>query len=208
VKRHEASPDAPALYHGRIVAPNFDGPVRGYIARFRERRLKEQRWFAIQRTLDHAIERAAMAVSPAGKRLNHQRRIPGAVLRAWTKRLLQRRVELQKATTFEQLHDIIAALGADHDGIGKLTVYDTATRLAAFLRLEPERVYLHAGTREGAVTLGFHKRHWLLPHELPESFRQLMPDEIEDCFIYKREIAAIARGEGSTRRKKPSKMRC
>jgi hypothetical protein len=73
----------------------------------------------------------------------------------------------------------------------QLTAYDTAIRLAAFLRLEPKRVYLHAGTRDGATELGFHRREWLLPKELPEPFRQLMPDEIEDCLcIYKREIAA------------------
>jgi hypothetical protein len=120
------------------VAPDFDQPVRDYIARFRERRLKEQRWFAIQRTLEDVIEKAAMAVSPSGKRLNHQRRIPSDVLRAWTNRLLKRRAEIRKAKSFEELHNILAEVGADHHGIGKLTVYDTATRLAAFLRLDPK----------------------------------------------------------------------
>ena len=39
-------------------------------------------------------------------------------------------------------------------GIGVLTVYDVATRIAAHLDLEPARVYVHAGTAEGARALG------------------------------------------------------
>jgi hypothetical protein len=80
--------------------------------------MRELRWFAVQRSLDDAIERAAMAVSPGGKRLNHQRRIPSDVLRAWTNRLLERRERIQAATTFEQLHDLLAEAAADQLGIG------------------------------------------------------------------------------------------
>ena len=37
--------------------------------------------------------------------------------------------------------------------IGDLTVYDISTRIGAFLKLEPNRIYLHAGTRIGARAL-------------------------------------------------------
>jgi hypothetical protein len=99
-------------------------------------------------SLEDAIDRAGMAVSPAGKRLNHQRRIPRAVLRAWSDALLERRVELRRCKTFDALHTLMAEIGADPHGIGDLAIYDTATRIGAFLKLEPDLVYLHAGVRK------------------------------------------------------------
>jgi hypothetical protein len=81
-----------------------------------------------------------------------------------------------------------------------LAVYDTATRVGAFLRLQPKRVYLHAGTRQGARALGFRKRESLSARELPKALRRLSPDEIEDCLcIYKSQVAAIV-DRGTTAR--------
>ena len=65
------------------------------------------------------------------------------------------------------MHDIVSDVAADFHGIGSLTVYDTATRIGAFLKLEPDRVYLHAGTRDGARALGFDQRDSLSASELP-----------------------------------------
>jgi hypothetical protein len=171
---------------------SFDAVVDDYIARFRDRADNESRWFAIQKSLDAAIENAGMARAPSGKRLSHQRRIPKAVLRAWTDELKASAPLIKKAATFAELHDLIAATARELHGIGRLTVYDTARRLGAFLRLEPERVYLHAGTREGARLFGLADREWLLPSDLPESFRRLTPGEIEDCLcIYRDALSAI-----------------
>jgi hypothetical protein len=39
-------------------------------------------------------------------------------------------------------------------GIGRLTVYDVATRIGAHVDLAPERAYLHAGTATGAKGTG------------------------------------------------------
>ena len=170
--------------------------VGDYIARFRGRQRREARWFAIQRTLDDAIERAAMAVSPGGKRLHHQRRIPRAVLRAWADALLERRDDIQASKTFRAMMDILSDVGGELHGIGRLTVYDTATRIGAFLKLEPDRVYLHAGTREGARAFGLHQRESFASTDLPNAFRRLSPGEIEDCLcICKRELGSIARDE-------------
>jgi hypothetical protein len=187
-------------YHVGVGAiRSFDDAVRDYITRFRGRKRREERWFAIQGSLEDAIERAAMAVSPAGKRLSHQRRIPKAVLRAWTGALLKRRADIRHAKTFGELHDILSEVGAELHGIGRLTVYDTSTRIGAFLKLEADRVYLHAGTRDGARALGLIQRDSLLPSDLPKAFRRLSSGEIEDCLcIYKREIATIARGSRPT----------
>jgi hypothetical protein len=78
-------------------------------------------------------------------------------------------------------------------GIGDLTVYDTAIRIAAHRGLSPRRVYLHAGTRDGARALGVPRdRAWVMPREL----RRLRPMEIEDCLcIYKAELRRWADGK-------------
>ena len=38
-------------------------------------------------------------------------------------------------------------------GFGELSIYDTAVRIGAHLRIEPDKVYLHAGAREGIKAL-------------------------------------------------------
>ena len=43
------------------------------------------------------------------------------------------------------------------------------------LGLEPERIYLHSGTREGAKVLGFTGRKTIEVHELPEELQVLEP---------------------------------
>ena len=78
--------------------------------------------------------------------------------------------------------------------IGRLTVYDVTTRIAAHLGLTPECVYMHAGTAVGAKALGLEATKTIGPMELPEAFRRLRPYEIEDCLcLYKRQLLEIAR---------------
>lgn len=182
-----------------MAIQTLEDVVRDYIQRFRDRANREGRWFATQKSLDQAIEKAAMAVSPAGKRLNHQRRIPRSVLRVWADALLERRNEIRASKTFAKLHAKLEALGAELDGIGELTVYDTAVRIGAFLKLEPDRVYLHAGARDGARALGFNGRNSLSPAELPRPLRRLKAGEIEDALcIYANFLGgAIKRSERS-----------
>ena len=70
---------------------------------------RETRWFAIQKTLKAAIENAGMARSPSGKRLNHQRRIPVDVLRAWTEELHASSSQPARSGTVVELHEIVSA---------------------------------------------------------------------------------------------------
>ena len=178
-----------------MLIRSFADLVRDYNDRFQDSRRRELRWFAIQRSIDDVIEKAAMAVSPAGKRLSHQRRIPKVVLRAWADSLLECRAEVQRCTTFDALHLLMAKVGSNLHGIGDLAIYDTAARVGAFLRLEPRLVYLHRGTRIGAQALGFCRCDSLSPSELPKPFRRLLADDIENCLcIYMHEIGAIMKG--------------
>ncbi|MBI1997211.1 MAG: hypothetical protein HYW03_03845 [Deltaproteobacteria bacterium] len=66
-------------------------------------------------------------------------------------------------------------------------VYDTALRIGARLGLEPERVYIHSGTRVGARRLGLDWRaKWIEPKDLPKPLRSLPPWQVEDILcIYK-----------------------
>jgi hypothetical protein len=96
--------------------------VADYISCCREDAEQEQRWFAIQRTLEEAVSRAALAVSPSGKRLSHQRRIPQGVLAESRRRLVASLPALAKAKSFEELHETVAATIGPIQGIGGLTI--------------------------------------------------------------------------------------
>jgi hypothetical protein len=142
---------------------------------------REQRWFAIQRSLRAAVEVAALAKSPKGKRLSHQCRIPGRVLEKSRECLLKCLSTIRQARSFEELHELVALAIRRIRGIGELTVYDTALRIGAFRHLEPNKVFLHAGTRAGARRLGLDVSKGVLKvSELPAELRVLKPREIED----------------------------
>ena len=95
--------------------------------------------------------------------------------------------QLRRATSFDDLFDLVDKHILPIQGIGPLTVYDTALRIGARLGLSPTRVYLHAGTRAGARELGLDaQRGTIEMDELPEPLRQLSPREAEDLLcIYK-----------------------
>jgi hypothetical protein len=166
---------------------HFRDIVADYKKRYREAATKELRWFAIQSSLESAVSVAALAKGPSGKRLSHQRRIPETVLLESRRRLLDVLPEIEAVTTFEQLHEVVQNRIGPIVGIGELTVYDTALRIGARLRLEPTVVFMHAGTRDGAKKLGLDTARPFIPaSELPREFHELQPHEMEDVLcLYK-----------------------
>jgi len=165
--------------------------ARAYRMYHREREADQLRSFAGEPTLRKAIRRAGLAQRPDGKRYNHQRRIPGATLRHVEVRL--QRAGLDRATTFDRLHRMVAECIESIHGIGALMIYDTALRIGAKLGLAPERVYLHAGTREGARALRLDWRAGVLDvSAFPLPLRELEPNEIEDCLcIFADDLRAL-----------------
>lgn len=128
-----------------------------------------------------AIKNAALARMPSGKRFSHQRRVPRAVLERAHRALLVLEKDLKRATTFHELYTIVEKALTRIRGVGELTIYVVSIRLGAFLGLDPDRVYLHAGTRVGARHLGFANwRLWLLLSELPAPLNTLSGGEAED----------------------------
>jgi len=152
--------------------------VQDYIRAWRDRQGHDCRWFAKQPSLEATIKAAGMALTEQGKRQSHQRRIPREALRAWTRALLRRKQRISRTKTFSELYELLGETAADMHGIGALVVYDTATRIGAFLRLKPDYVYLHAGTREGARALGLGRGERIRRSHLPAAFRRLSPADI------------------------------
>lgn len=187
-RHHQARGALPRI---ALRAP-IDRIVDDYIRFDRKRAQRELAFYAQQPSLAKALELAALAVREDGKRCSHQRRIPRRSLAA-ARRAIER-LDLEEMASFEELHDAIEVATKSISRIGPLTVYDTALRLGAYLGLEPRMVFLHAGTRSGAVALGLGNGAQRLPMSaLPPPFRHLKPREAEDCLsIYKGFFAGAA----------------
>ena len=152
--------------------------VARYDADHRARSRRELRFFEIQKSLEDAVRLAALAKMPSGKRFRHQYRIPRTSLEKAAAVLLSNLSLVKAATTFEELHRVIENLTGEIPKIGELMVYDTALRIGAYLGLHPSKVFVHAGTREGAQHLGFEgKRRTIEVAELPTAFSLLTPGQ-------------------------------
>jgi hypothetical protein len=166
--------------------------IDDYIRRHRASAAAEMDFFR-KKSFPVAIEYAALYKLPNGHRHPHSYRRKLKALEESYRRLRAIPGEMRKCSSFEALHDLIEREIRPICDIGALTVYDVATRIGARLGLEPEKVYLHSGTREGAKALGLGKRRKTLePAELPAEFGRLSTREIEDCLcLYKDHLAAF-----------------
>jgi hypothetical protein len=161
------------------IEPRLDAIIRFYEQKHRDRAIGELRSFADEPTLASAVSRAGLAVRKDGKRYNHQRRIPAHVLQAARENLLV--APLATATSFHELFVTVQRAIGEIPGVGELMVYDTAFRIGARLRLEPERIYLHSGTRVGARRLGLDSRAKSVDRGvLPVELRHLPSWQVED----------------------------
>ena len=164
-----------------------------YISNHRADCIKELDYYRNQPSFIKAIEVAALAKTRDGSKHDHQWRIPVDVLKQAQIALVLIADELRACKTFRELHDRVELEIGKIKGIGKLTIYDTAHRIGAYLGLEPEFVYVHAGVKKGAKALGFKGRSIILKEELPKEFSRLKPYEIEDCLcIYADKLEHIS----------------
>lgn len=166
----------------------IEAAIRAYQQRPLHKALRELASFAGEPTIEAAVSRAGLAERFNDERLvryDHQRRIPRHVLEVARERLLAAR--LQRCASFHELFLAVNANIGEIPGVGELTVYDAALRIGGKLGLEPDRVYLHSGTRIGARRLGLDWRaKWLESRDLPQPLRSLPPWQVEDILcIYK-----------------------
>jgi hypothetical protein len=104
------------------------------------------------------------------------------------KRLETARTVLQKhadqiraCKSFDTLLTLVEDQTDAIDGFGVLAVYDTSLRLGAYLKLWPEVVYLHAGTRKGCKALGVATKGGRVEMKrLPTPVQPLEPYQAED----------------------------
>ena len=183
------------------ASPTIDGIVTDYIDRFRKRGQQEQRYFSVLRTDEQAVEAAALASLPSGKRHPHQYRIPRSALAESRDKPPANLPALRAAGSFDELLDLVQQIIGPIRGIGELAVYDTALRIGARFGLEAERVYLHAGTRLGARALGFGTtRESIALGDLPRPIQRLNARGGQDLLcIYKSELGVAARDDARLR---------
>lgn len=156
--------------------------VADYIANHRPDAERERGFYRGIPTLSRAIRLAAQARTAGGGKHPHQRRIPPAALRAFGALLARHERVLREAQCFDELHRAVGDVGYAMHRIGELAIYDTALRIGEHLGLRPTRVYLHRGTRDGAIAVGIDgRREAVALPELPAAFARLAPHEIEDC---------------------------
>jgi hypothetical protein len=143
-----------------------------------------------QKHLADAIRVSTLSINENGKRHNHQYRIPQMVLELWYDSLMRNLKKIQKSISFDELLSQLQV--SKIKGIGTLTIYDTATRIGAYMNLYPDKVYLHAGTLEGAKKiLKDASGPFILKRDLPKPFQRkdLACWEIEDILcIYKNDF--------------------
>jgi hypothetical protein len=101
--------------------------------------------------------------------------------------------DFSACNSFDALMEMLKSAIGDLDDVGLVFIYDVAICIGAKLGLRPDKVYLHAGTRKGALALGLGRRKATLRvSELPHEFHRLQPAEIEDCLnIYRRDLERI-----------------
>lgn len=145
---------------------------------------------AIAGSLDAAIDRACISKRPNGNLHNHQSRVREDCRLFYAHRI-KTTIETVTFNNFDELHDWLEETAPR--GIGPVTVYDVATRIGAYLKLEPTSLYLHAGVRIGWNKLHGTRRYpdvnGRVPREmLPAAFRRIPADQVEDMLCAYNEV--------------------
>lgn len=139
-------------------------------------------------SLQDAIVRACASRDATGRMHNHQSRVKEVDRQKFARRIVRTLVR-DLPSSFDDLYDRLTELAPS--GIGPVTVYDVSTRIAAFLRLEIESLYLHAGVRQGWCRLHGLKTTQInrVPREQwPLELRLLPADEVEDLLCTYRQV--------------------
>lgn len=136
--------------------------VRDFHWRYVERKKTDQviNYCAEAPNLKTAIDRAVRARDANGKHHNHQSKVDLDARLMLGRDLYLARRTVRACADFDTLHDFIDEIKPY--GIGPVTVYDVAVRVGAYLGLEPESVYMHAGVRQGLRALEDAHTRWAL----------------------------------------------
>ncbi|MCL4552283.1 MAG: hypothetical protein M1305_01830 [Candidatus Marsarchaeota archaeon] len=178
---------------------DLEKAVQDYKVTYKDEMHRCLHFYSIQRTLNDAIDAAALAKLPKDKRHRHQRRLKLSDMQQARDCLMT--ANLQECKDFTCLHEKVVECTEGIRGLGELYQYDVSLRIGEYLGLSPEVVYLHAGTRKGARALGLdYRKLFLSMQELPHALQSLTPAEAEDFLcIYKDNLRPSTSGCGSAR---------
>jgi hypothetical protein len=170
-----------------VSARSLSVVIRSYLANDKPKLDRLLASYAGQPGIEAAVHAAALAMDERNRRHPHQRRLRREALLAAEAAFLRQLTTLSSITSFGDLFQQIEQSTHDIIGLGDLYSYDTALRLGAFLRLEPDAVYLHAGARKGAARLGVStEERKVPPSAFPPELASLQPKDIENLLcIYK-----------------------
>lgn len=181
---------------GPLIGQALDYLVDSYVETRRTRADSEHEGFRSM-DLKSAVTMAALGLRSDGRKHEHLRRIPQTALEECCARLVSRLETIARLETFDQLLSFIeAVVGRPHldedrvHGVNEMYYYDAACAIADQLELEIDAVYLHRGTRQGAINLGLNGNlRALKVSTLPTPLQRLAPSEIEDFLsLYKDEM--------------------
>lgn len=151
-----------------------------------ELNLYEFKQWAIDKDFDMIVDKA-FYIDGSKKRYSHQYCIKSTAYEDYRKKVKELKAEISNAKYFDEILEFLTLRGVkknfEHiNGIGELTEYDIALRIGACYGIYPQKVYLHAGTREGAKRIGIktYKRKYLEISELPKWLQVVEPHLIED----------------------------
>jgi hypothetical protein len=154
-------------------------------------------WTVKATTLKEAIHRACMSRGEDGKLWHHQGRVWQRNLEAYERKLNERMYyeAIENSEQFWELMIWCSKASDETHGIGPVTEYDVAARIGAWLELEPEHLYFHAGVTEGLRALGVklpRGANRLDREALPEFFRDKNLDIVESFLCgYRSEIERV-----------------
>lgn len=144
--------------------------------------------FIAERTLADAIRRAVSAKDGEGRHFDHQSRIRKSAYPQAVRNLLAVEAGLASAKDFDELLRIVEHAFSDVKWAGELFAYDTAYRIGAKLNLEPDAVYLHSGTRDGAIALGMNGKLRKIPvNQFPVPLRRLTAPQLESFLCVRKD---------------------
>lgn len=149
-------------------------------------------------TFKECLKRACASKGPDGKMWFHQYKVPHRAKVDYYFELLRRHKEIKACESFWEMFLWFKQAADAVPGIGAVTRYDVAVRVGAWLGLEPEHLYVHAGVAQGLLVFGIKPARgaWCVdPEQLPVFFRDKQMDLVESFMCgYRSELERVVNG--------------
>jgi len=187
------------MYKGVVMAGNFNDIIEYYESNILEYKNKRKgncsvdnvvKYVLKQKNIEEAINTAVISRDENDNLHPHQYRIYNYVYENFIQNLLFVKDKINNSKNFDELIRIIEKYKPS--GAGELFCYDVALRIGHYLKLLPDRIYIHAGTRIGLQNLLKRKIYekQIKKEILPEPFRSsdLTPGQLEDFFCIFKDI--------------------